>query len=112
MLDLETSHLLAWWSFHYMDKELFLFLNTLALNTACLKSALFGDYHRQNACVLVLPQNSNILIPTPKEMVFGGGTFENYLGHLGEDFFKGSVSFSFRGGSVGKESSCNAGDPS
>ena len=44
------------------------------MNTAYLKSALLDDYCRQNACVLVLPQNSNILILTPKEMVFGGGT--------------------------------------
>ena len=28
-------------------------------------------------------------------MVFGGGTFENYLGHKGGDFFKGSMSFNF-----------------
>ena len=112
MLDPETCHLLACWSFHYMDKELFLFLNTFALNTAYLKSALLGDYCRQNACVLVLPQNSSILILTSKEMVFGGGTFENYLDHEGGDFFKGSMSFNFPHGSVGKESTCNAGDPS
>ena len=31
--------------------------------------------------MFVFPQNSDVLILTPKEMVFGGGTFENCLGH-------------------------------